>query len=65
MFPEQQISILVWFLKDRVTLKPGVMMLKIQLCRHRNNLHFDYFYTHKCSLDEQKTLDKTRQKVKK
>ncbi len=32
MFPEQQISILEWFLKDHVTLKTGVMMLKIQLC---------------------------------
>ncbi len=28
MFPEQQISILEWFLKDHVTLKTGVMMLK-------------------------------------
>ncbi len=27
MFIEQQISILEWFLKDRVTLKTGVMML--------------------------------------
>ncbi len=32
MFLEQQISILEWFLKDHVTLKPGVMMLKIQRC---------------------------------
>ncbi len=31
MFVEQQISILEWFLKDHVTLKTGVMMLKIQL----------------------------------
>ncbi len=31
MFREQQISILEWFLKDHVTLKTGVMMLKIQL----------------------------------
>ncbi len=30
MFIEQQISILVWFLKDHVTLKTGVMMLKIK-----------------------------------
>ncbi len=30
-FLEQQISILEWFLKDHVTLKTGVMMLKIQL----------------------------------
>ncbi len=29
MFIEQQISILEWFLKDHVTLKTGVMMLKI------------------------------------
>ncbi len=26
------LSILEWFLKDHVTLKTGVMMLKIQLC---------------------------------
>ncbi len=32
MFLEQQISILEWFVKDHVTLKTGVMMLKIQLC---------------------------------
>ncbi len=31
MFLELQISILVGFLKDHVTLKTGVMMLKIQL----------------------------------
>ncbi len=31
-FLEQQIIILEWFLKDHVTLKTGVMMLKIQLC---------------------------------
>ncbi len=29
---EQQISILEWFLKDHVTLKTEVMMLKIQIC---------------------------------
>ncbi len=29
---KQQISILEWFLKNHVTLKTGVMMLKIQLC---------------------------------
>jgi len=33
-------SILNCFLKDHVTLKSGVMMLKIQLCDHRNKLHF-------------------------
>jgi len=32
MFLEQQINILEEFLKDHVTLKTGVMMLKIQLC---------------------------------
>ncbi len=32
IFLEQQISTLEWFLKDHVTLKTGVMMLKIQLC---------------------------------
>jgi len=31
MFFEQQISILEGFLKDRVTLNTGVMMLNIQL----------------------------------
>ncbi len=30
MYLEQLISILEWFLKDHVTLKTGVMMLKIQ-----------------------------------
>ncbi len=30
-FFQHQISILEWFLKDHVTLKTGVMMLKIQL----------------------------------
>ncbi len=28
---KQKISILEWFLKDHVTLKTGVLMLKIQL----------------------------------
>ncbi len=40
MFLEQQISILYWFLKDHVTLKTRVMMLKI----HRNELHFKIYY---------------------
>jgi len=31
MFLEQQIIIFKWFLNDHVTLKTGVMMLKIQL----------------------------------
>jgi len=41
MFLDQQISILESFLKDHVTLKPGVMMLKIQLCHHRNILKYN------------------------
>jgi len=40
MFLEQQILILERFLKDHVTLKTGLMMLKIQLCHFRNKLHF-------------------------
>ncbi len=31
------------FLKDHVTLKTGVMMLKIQLYHHRNKLHFKIY----------------------
>ncbi len=31
MYLEQQISILEWFMKNHVTLKTEVMMLKIQL----------------------------------
>jgi len=27
------------FLKDHVALKTGVMILKIQICHHRNTLH--------------------------
>ncbi len=27
-----------------MTLKTGVMMLKIQLCHHRNKLHLKYIY---------------------
>ncbi len=42
MFPEQQICILEWFLKDHVTLKTGVMMLKIQLCITGINYIFKY-----------------------
>ncbi len=41
MFLEQQISILEWFLKDHVTLKTGVMMLKINFY-HRNNYILKY-----------------------
>jgi len=37
---KHQISISDWFLKDHVTLKIGVMMPNIQLCYHRNKLHF-------------------------
>ncbi len=36
-------SILKWFLRDHVTLKTGVMMLKTQLCHHRNELYFKMF----------------------
>ncbi len=32
-----------WFLKDHVTLKTGVMMLKMCSCHHRNKLHFTIF----------------------
>ncbi len=39
MFLEQQISVLELFLKDHVTLKTGVMMLKMQLCHHINNFN--------------------------
>ncbi len=35
-FLELQISILEWFLKDHVTLKTGMLLLKIQLCNHMN-----------------------------
>jgi len=38
---ELQISILDLFLKDHVTLKTGVMMLKIQRCHHRNKLYIE------------------------
>ncbi len=40
MFLEHQISI---FLKDHVTPKTGVMILKIQLCHHRNKLYFKVY----------------------
>ncbi len=51
MFLEQQISILEGFLKDHVTLKTGVMMLKIQLCSTEINyiliyciyIYFNFF----------------------
>jgi len=33
---EAHIIILKWFLKNHVTLKTGVKMLKIQLCHHMN-----------------------------
>ncbi len=45
MFLEQQISILEWFLKDHVTLKTGVMMLKIQFCFTRINYILKYIQT--------------------
>ncbi len=38
MFLEQQISILALFLKDHVTLKTEVLMLKIQPCITGNNI---------------------------
>ncbi len=41
-FLEHKNSILKWFLKDYVTLT-GVMMLKIQLCHHRNKLHLKIY----------------------
>ncbi len=37
---ELQIIILKWFLKDHVTLKTGVMMLKNQLWHHREKIAF-------------------------
>ncbi len=43
MFLEQLISRLEWFLKDHVTLKTGVMMLKIQLCITDIN-SIDFFF---------------------
>ncbi len=39
-----QISILGGFLKDHVTLKTAVMILKIQRCHHRNKLHLKCKY---------------------
>ncbi len=36
--PNQHIRMIWWFLKNHVTLKTGVMALKIQLCHHRNNI---------------------------
>ncbi len=47
IYIEQQISILPWFLKDHVTLKSGVTMLKIQLYHNRNKLPFKMYYTTK------------------
>jgi len=44
MLLEQQISILEWFLKKK---KTGVIMLKIQLCHHRNKLHFKIYSNRK------------------
>jgi len=38
MFLKHQISILELFLKDHVTLKTGIKMLKFQLCHHRNKV---------------------------
>ncbi len=47
MFLEQQISILEWFLKDHVTLKTGVMILKIQLCNTGLNYILKYIQIEK------------------
>ncbi len=44
MFLEKQISILIWFLKDHVTLKTGVMMQKIQL--HITGIYYIFNYIH-------------------
>ncbi len=69
---EQQISTLVWFMKDHVTLKTGLMMLKIQLCLTGINcmlkhiklendsitilLFLLYFWSNKCSFGAHKRL---------
>ncbi len=50
MFFEHQTSILEWFLKDHVTLKTGVMMLKIQLCITGMNYIWKYITTEYSSL---------------
>ncbi len=42
---KQQISILLWFLKDHVTLKTAVMMLKIQLYITSINYILQYIQT--------------------
>jgi len=39
MLHEQHISIVKLFLKDHVTLRTGVMMLKIQFCHQMNFIH--------------------------
>ncbi len=49
MFLEQQIGILEWFLKDHVTLKTGVMMLKIQLCITGINYILKYIHVENTS----------------
>jgi len=43
MFLKHQISILYWFPKENVTLKTGVMMLKIQLWSQE--LHYVSIFT--------------------
>ncbi len=50
MFLEQQISILEWFLKDHVTLKTGVMILKIQLCNTGLNYILKYIQIEELSV---------------
>jgi len=47
MFLKQQIRMLERFLKDHVTLKTGVMMLKIKLYNHRNKLNLKAFANRK------------------
>ncbi len=39
----QQISVLEGFLKGQMTMKTGLMILKIQLCNHMNKHHFTTF----------------------
>ncbi len=48
MFCEQQISILECFLKDLVTLKPGVMVLEIQLALTVINYQFNFKNISQC-----------------
>ncbi len=47
MFLKQQISVLELFLNEHVTLKTGIMPLKIQLGHLRNKLQFKMYYNTK------------------